>query len=136
MCLQQIGIATGMFSALQVLSFTGYDPQLDPNTAGLWMIRLEFAVIPTLFFLVASFLVWNHPLTSERHSQLLAALDRREGRAAARAGSTSAEARRAWSRVVTIRQGREACRQTRAHAREQGFSSTTRRGKEARSKRG
>lgn len=80
--IDKIGIAVGLFIALQVLNLTGYDPQVDPNTAGLWMIRLEYAVIPTFFFLLASFLVWNYPLTSERHSRLLAALERREARTA------------------------------------------------------
>lgn len=79
--IDKIGIAVGLFIALQVLNLTGYDPQVDPNAAGLWMIRLEYAVIPTFFFLLASYLVWNYPLTNERHSRLLAALERREARA-------------------------------------------------------
>ena len=78
--IDKIGIAAGMFIALQVLDLTGYNPQIDPTAAGLWMIRLEYAVIPTFFFLLASFLVWNYPLTSERHSRLVAALERREAR--------------------------------------------------------
>ncbi len=80
--IDKIGIAAGMFIALQVLNLTGYDPQVDPNAAGLWMIRLEYAVIPTFFFLMASLLVWNYPLTSERHARLVAALERREAREA------------------------------------------------------
>ena len=93
--IDKIGIAAGMFIALQVLNLTGYDPQLEPSAAGLWMIRLEYAVIPTFFFLLASFLVWNYPLTSDRHARLLAALERRETRAAVQAGSTMASARNA-----------------------------------------
>ena len=72
--------AIGMFIALQILNLTGYDPQSTPNAAGLWMIRLEYAVIPTFFFLLASYLVWNYPLTNERHTRLVAALERREAR--------------------------------------------------------
>jgi Na+/melibiose symporter-like transporter len=78
--IDKIGIAIGMFIALQVLNLSGYDPQLPPNEAGLWMIRLEYAVIPTFFFLLASYLVWNYPLTNERHTKLVAALARREAR--------------------------------------------------------
>ncbi len=78
--IDKIGIAVGMFIALQVLNLTGYDPQVTPNEAGLWMIRLEYAVIPTFFFLLASYLVWNYPLTNERHAKLVAALERREAR--------------------------------------------------------
>ena len=79
--IDKIGIAVGLFIALQVLNLTGYDPQLPPNETGLWMIRLEYAVIPTFFFLLASYLVWNYPLTNERHQRLVAALARREARA-------------------------------------------------------
>ncbi len=78
--IDKIGIAIGMFIALQILNLTGYDPQAAPNAAGLWMIRLEYAVIPTFFFLLASYLVWNYPLTNERHHRLIAALARREAR--------------------------------------------------------
>ena len=93
--IDKIGIAAGMFIALQVLNLTGYNPQLQPSAAGLWMIRLEYAVIPTFFFLLASFLVWNYPLTSDRHARLLAALERRETRAAVQVGSMMASARNA-----------------------------------------
>ena len=76
----KIGIAIGLFIALQVLNLTGYDPSREVNEAGLWMIRLEYAVIPTFFFLLASYLVWNYPVTSERHARLIAALERRAAR--------------------------------------------------------
>ena len=84
--IDKIGIAFGMFIALQLLNLSGYDPQVAPNEAGLLMIRLEYAVIPTFFFLLASYLVWNYPLTSDRHRRLLEALARRE----ARSGSNTA----------------------------------------------
>ena len=79
----KIGIAIGMFIALQVLNLTGYDPSQTIDQTGLWMIRLEYAVVPTFFFLLASCLVWNYPVTNERHSNLLQALKRRELREAA-----------------------------------------------------
>ncbi len=78
----KIGIAIGMFIALQILNLTGYDPSREINEAGLWMIRLEYAVIPTVFFLLASYLVWNYPVTNERHTRLIAALERRRLREA------------------------------------------------------
>ncbi len=81
--IDKIGIAVGLFIALQVLNLTGYDPQVAPNEAGLWIIRLEYAVIPTFFFLFASYLVWNYPLTNERHTRLIEALARRATREAA-----------------------------------------------------
>jgi len=78
----KIGIAVGLFIALQVLNLTGYDPSQEINPTGLWMIRLEYAVIPTFFFVLASVLVWNYPLTSARHASLIEALERRRLREA------------------------------------------------------
>ncbi len=78
----KIGIAIGMFIALQVLNLTGYAPGEPANDAGLWMIRIEYAVIPTFFFILASYLVWSYPVTNERHANLIAALKRRELREA------------------------------------------------------
>ncbi len=75
--IDKVGIAAGMFIALQVLNLTGYDPSQSANEAGLWMIRMEYAVIPTFFFLLASYLVWNYPVTNERHANLIQALERR-----------------------------------------------------------
>ena len=74
----KIGIAIGMFIALQVLNLTGYVPSEPITEAGKWMIRIEYAVIPTFFFLLASAMVWNYPVTNERHAKLIAALERRK----------------------------------------------------------
>ncbi|MEM7018779.1 MAG: MFS transporter, partial [Pseudomonadota bacterium] len=80
--IDKVGLAIGLFIALQILSLSGYDPQLDPTESGLMMIRLEYAVLPTLFFLWASWLAWNYPVTNERHRKLILALERREAREA------------------------------------------------------
>jgi len=64
---------------------TGYDPGREVTDAGLWMIRLEYAVIPTFFFVLAACLVWNYPLTNERHTRLIDALERRRLREAGQA---------------------------------------------------
>ena len=78
----KIGIAIGLFIALQILNLTGFDPSQEVNEAGLWMIRLEYAVIPTFFFVLAAVLVWNYPVTSVRHARLIEALERRRLREA------------------------------------------------------
>ncbi|MEM6999756.1 MAG: MFS transporter [Pseudomonadota bacterium] len=78
----KIGIAVGLFLALQILNLTGFEPGEPITAAGLWVIRVEYAVIPTFFFLLASYLVWNYPVTNERHANLIAALERRERREA------------------------------------------------------
>lgn len=78
----KIGIAVGLFLALQILNLTGFEPGEPITAAGLWVIRVEYAVIPTFFFLLASYLVWNYPVTNQRHANLIAALERRERREA------------------------------------------------------
>lgn len=79
----KIGIAIGMFIALQVLNLTGYDPSREITESGLLMIRIEYAVIPTFFFILASYIVWNYPVTNERHAKLIDALERRKLRESA-----------------------------------------------------
>ena len=81
--IDKIGIAVGLFIALRILDLTGFVPDQEVTEAGLWMIRMEYAVIPTFFFLLASYLVWNYPVTSERHANLIAALERRRLRESA-----------------------------------------------------
>ena len=76
-------IAIGMFIALQVLNLTGYDPSREITESGLLMIRIEYAVIPTFFFILASYIVWNYPVTNERHAKLIDALERRKMRESA-----------------------------------------------------
>ena len=83
----KIGIAIGMFLALQLLNLTGFDASEPMTSAGLWVIRIEYAVIPTFFFLLASFLVWHYPVTNTRHTRLVAALQRRANREQASASS-------------------------------------------------
>jgi Na+/melibiose symporter-like transporter len=78
----KIGIAIGIFIALQVLNMTGYDPGREITEAGLLLIRIEYAVIPTFFFILASCLVWNYPVTNERHAKLIDALEKRKQREA------------------------------------------------------
>jgi Na+/melibiose symporter-like transporter len=46
------------------------------------LIRIEYAVIPTFFFILASCLVWNYPVTNERHAKLIDALEKRKQREA------------------------------------------------------
>lgn len=86
--IDKVGLAIGLFIALQVLNLSGYDPQQAPTDAGIMMLRIEYAVLPTFFFLLASWIAWNYPVTAERHEKLRAALDRREAREAAAAANT------------------------------------------------
>jgi len=76
----KVGLAIGLFLALQLLNLSGYDPQVEATANGLLMLRVEYAFLPSFFFLLASYLVWNYPVTAERHQKLVAALERRATR--------------------------------------------------------
>lgn len=85
--IDKVGLAIGLFLALQVLNLAGYDPQVPPTEAGILMLRIEYAILPTIFFLFASCLAWNYPVTEARHDRLRAVLERREARELNRATS-------------------------------------------------
>ncbi len=79
----KIGIAAGSFLALQLLDFAGFDATGATTTAiGFLTLRIEYALLPGLFFLLATVLVWNYPLTRVRHAALVERLKRRELREA------------------------------------------------------
>ena len=77
----KIGMAFGLFVALQLLNLAGFDPSAaSQTTSGMFALRAEYAVLPGLFFLLATALVWNYPLTQARHNALIERLNRREAR--------------------------------------------------------
>ena len=81
----KVGMAVGLFLALQLLNLAGYDPQgVDTTSLGSMALRIEYAVLPGLFFALATAIIWNYPLTKARHEALIARLKRRD----AIAGST------------------------------------------------
>lgn len=82
--MDKVGMALGLFVALQLLNLSGYDPQGIETTAfGLAALRIEYAILPGLFFLLATAIIWNYPLTQSRHEALISRLDRRAQREAA-----------------------------------------------------
>ena len=79
--MDKIGTAFGLFIALQLLNLAGYDPEgLNTTATGLLAVRVEYAVLPGLFFLLATAIIWNYPLTQERHQALRSRLKRRDER--------------------------------------------------------
>ncbi|MCY4342897.1 MAG: MFS transporter [Gammaproteobacteria bacterium] len=89
----KVGMAVGLFLALQLLNLAGYDPQGVETTAVGWIaLRVEYAVLPGLFFALATAIIWNYPLTQARHEVLVARLARREARREAIAGNARIKA--------------------------------------------
>lgn len=79
----KIGMAVGLFLALQLLNLFGYDPQgVGTTSFGEVALRVEYAVLPGLFFILATAIIWNYPLTETRHTALVQRLKRREAVAA------------------------------------------------------
>ncbi len=88
--MDKIGMAVGFFLALQLLRLTGFDPEgLTTTATGIIALRAEYAILPGLFFLLATALVWNYPLTQVRHRTLVERLKRRELREADSKGNRS-----------------------------------------------
>ncbi len=75
----KIGMAVGLFIALQLLNLSGYDPQgINTTSFGEIALRIEYALLPGLFFVLATAIIWNYPLTETRHTALVERLRRRE----------------------------------------------------------
>ena len=78
----KLATAFGSGVSVNFLALAGFDPsgQAGAN-AGAQLTALAglYAITPALFFCSALYLVWHYPLTSERHAELRAELEAREG---------------------------------------------------------
>lgn len=73
------------WGALRGLAMAGYVPELGTENSeqGLLALRLAFAVVPAIFFVIAIFITWRYPVTEARHAKISAVLARRRAHAAA-----------------------------------------------------
>jgi Na+/melibiose symporter-like transporter len=69
-----LGTAIAMFG----LALVGFQSGKDNGEEELLGLRLLFSTLPSVFYLLAAALVWNYPITAERHAEIRAALDARE----------------------------------------------------------
>ena len=69
--------AFGAWLALACLALVGFDaaPNAVNGEGPLLGLRLLFAVLPSVFFLLAGAMVWNYPITEARHAELRAQLE-------------------------------------------------------------
>jgi GPH family glycoside/pentoside/hexuronide:cation symporter len=81
----KMSAALGGWIALNILALIGFVPQLGPDNSTEHMLglRLLFTVPPTILFFLAAAIIWNYPITAERHASMRAALERRAQRRAA-----------------------------------------------------
>jgi GPH family glycoside/pentoside/hexuronide:cation symporter len=69
----------GAWLALQSLALFGFDAANGAQNTpeALMGLRLTFAVLPAIVFLLAAAVVWRYPITKERQERIRAAIDRR-----------------------------------------------------------
>ena len=74
----KLNTALGGALAFLLLDLTGFDATAEGQTllAG-FGIRLAFAIVPGVLFLIACAIMWTYPLTRDRHAEILAELKAR-----------------------------------------------------------
>ncbi len=72
----------GGWLALQSLALFGFDAANGAQNTpeALMGLRLTFAVLPAIVFVIAAVVIWRYPITRERQQRLRAAIDRRTAR--------------------------------------------------------
>ncbi|MEQ9519079.1 MAG: MFS transporter [Parvibaculum sp.] len=79
--------AAGVGIALPFIAFMGFNPQSDAQSdVGVLGIVLMYCLLPLALWLGSLAIIWNFPLTAERHSRIRAAYDRRTVRKQQKAG--------------------------------------------------
>ena len=67
------------------LALVGFDA-IDASNNGpdeMFGLRFLFSTFPSLFFLAGAAVVWNYPITEERHAEIRAQIEARNQAAAA-----------------------------------------------------
>jgi Na+/melibiose symporter-like transporter len=82
---EKVAIAFGTGVSLNIVGQLGFDPSggvAASTDAGVLALRLVYCLGPVVFYGLALKLIWNYPLTPERHARLRARLERRSVRLA------------------------------------------------------
>jgi GPH family glycoside/pentoside/hexuronide:cation symporter len=67
----KLGVTIGPSLALAVLALIGYNPGAGETTeAGTLGLKLLFSFGPATGLILASLMIWNYPLTEERHAEI------------------------------------------------------------------
>ncbi len=80
---EKIAIAFGTGVSLNIVGLLGFDPSggvAASSDLGVLSLRLVYCLGPIVFYGLALKLIWNYPLTPERHARLQARLERRQAR--------------------------------------------------------
>ncbi len=79
-----VGSSLGLYG-LFFIGFNSVDPTLN-SPMQLWGLKFLFAMFPTVFYLASCVIIWNYPITEERHAELRSELEA-ENKAALAAAS-------------------------------------------------
>ena len=80
-----VGSSIGLF-ALAIIGFNTMEPALN-TPQQLWGLKFLFAMFPSIFYLSACAIIWNYPITEERHAEMRAELEEKNRATALGAGS-------------------------------------------------
>ncbi len=73
--------AAGVGIALPFIAYMGFDPQADSQTElGTFAITMIYCLVPLALWIVSVAVIWNFPLTAERHARIRAAYARKSAR--------------------------------------------------------
>lgn len=73
--------AAGVGIALPLIAYMGFDPQADTQTdLGTFGITMVYCLLPLCLWVCSVLIIWNFPLTSERHARIRAAYERKARR--------------------------------------------------------
>jgi Na+/melibiose symporter-like transporter len=84
---EKLAIALGTGISLNVVGLLGFDPSggvLGSTDIGVLSLRIVYCGGPILFYGLALKLIWDYPLTPQRHQRLRERIERRNTRLAQR----------------------------------------------------
>ena len=73
----KFSVALAAFVALSVLELSGFSATIDNAEPALFTLSALYLLAPSVFSIVAAALIWNYPVTSERHQRIRARLEKR-----------------------------------------------------------
>lgn len=80
---EKLAIAFGTGVSLNIVGLLGFDPSggtAASTDLGVYALRMVYCLGPVVFYGLALKLIWNYPLTPQRHARLRARLERRSAR--------------------------------------------------------
>lgn len=74
----KLTVAVAAFLALTLLNLFGFDPKIENSESALFALSILYLLVPAVFSIGAAVIIWNYPVTSERHEKIRNRLLRRD----------------------------------------------------------